>query len=489
MSRFFSRNSIIVIVAGAVFFSCVHPARQVREPVQAPDRFSRSGDDLLPAEWWQHFEDPRLSLLMEHALESNFSLKTAWDRLAQAEARLKAAGADLYPSLDLVSGLSYRRRRQEDSSGDFSTSDSTNRSLGLDADYVVDLWGRVRSGQEAEALDVLSASENLHTAALSLTSRIALAWYQLEEQQGQLNLLERQIETSETTLKAIENRFRLGQSSASDVLQQRQLTEARREDRQRVISSIETLKIALSILLGQAPGSIEILPDGRLVDLPPLPATGIPAEVVARRPDVRLAYYGVLAADRRVAAAIANKYPTLRLSAGLSTDADDWRDLFDNWLATLAANLVAPLFDGGARQAEVIRTEAVVMERFHDYGQTILEALGEVEQALVEERQQGVALESLENQLALARQVLVRVRENYLQGQENYLRVLDAQQSVQSLERQVLTARGQLINFRIDLCRAMAGGWELELPAMEQPFIGETDSDLYSMENNGVEKD
>ena len=136
-------------------------------------------------------------------------------------------------------------------------------------------------------------------------------------------------------------------------------------------------------------------------------------------------------------------------------------DLFDNWLATLTANLLAPIIDGGRRQAEVDRTQAVAEEALHAYGQAVLEALAEVEDALVQEQRQVEYLASLNRQLELAEQATERIRERYLNGAENYQRVLTSLLSEQQLQRTRLSARSDLFANRIKLCRALAGGWEM----------------------------
>ena len=132
----------------------------------------------------------------------------------------------------------------------------------------------------------------------------------------------------------------------------------------------------------------------------------------------------------------------------------------------MAANLVAPLIDGGARAAEVRRTEAVLSERINRYGQTILEAFGEVEDALAQEARQREYLRSLEKQLELSSAALRRIRQGYLQGTNDYLRVLDAISTDQELQRTYLAARRTLIQQRIVLCRALGGGWKMKSPPL-----------------------
>ena len=176
------------------------------------------------------------------------------------------------------------------------------------------------------------------------------------------------------------------------------------------------------------------------------------------------AYKAVQSADRRQAAAIADQYPVISLSAAAETSGSKVHDLFDDWLANLAANVTGPLFDGGLRKAEAKRTRAVLSEKLNDYSQSVLEALQETEDAISQEQYQRQYVESLQKQLALSRDVYERTYQNYLKAKLDYLRVLTALVTMQRLEQSELTARRVLIERRVDLCRSIAGGWPLQRP-------------------------
>ena len=199
--------------------------------------------------------------------------------------------------------------------------------------------------------------------------------------------------------------------------------------------------------------------------------------MLQRRPDVCQAYRRVQAEDQRLAAAIANQYPSLSISASVETSAVSIRDLLDDWLANLVANAIQPLFDAGQRKAEVQRQKAVVRERVHTWGQIILEALQEVETALTREQQQTRLLENLNARLRLARQTYQRNRARFIKGQVDYIRVLESLQSLQVLEVEVVSARSTLVRYRIDLYRSIAGPFDLPQPVLAQGDVaaGTTD--------------
>ena len=172
------------------------------------------------------------------------------------------------------------------------------------------------------------------------------------------------------------------------------------------------------------------------------------------------------AADQRLAAAIAAQYPRVSLATSAETTSPTVHDLFDDWLANIAANAIHPIFDSNLRKLEVERQNAIVLERIHTWGQTILDALEEIEAALTREKQQTLYLESLKLQLELALETYDRNRERYIKGQVDYIRVLESLQSLQTLERNVVTAQRMLIGYRIDLYRSIAGSFELPQPTL-----------------------
>ena len=443
-----------------VFAGCTTVPLRDPDAVPLPADFSGSGADNLPEHWWESFGDAVLDRLIEQALAKNFSLQSVWARLDQAAAVERIASAELYPSLD-VDGSAGRSWSHN------SRGSTTNvYSIGAMAGYEVDLWGRIDSNSKAATLDRQATEAELTAAAISLSAEVATTWYQLVEQYGQQVLVSSQLETNTRVLELITLRFRRGKVGATDVLQQRQLAESNRGELANVKSLIGVLEHQLAILLGATPDSRVSEPQAELISLPPLPVTGIPAELVQRRPDLRQQFYSLQAADQRTAAAVADRFPRINLLGSTDSLASDVDDLFNNWLSNLTANLVAPVIDGGRRRAEVDRSRAVTEQSLSDYRQQLIDALGEVEDALLREQQQRAFIDSLDKQLVLSEQVIGRVRDSYLFGAVDYLRVLDVLITNQNLERSRLTAQRDLIDNRIALCRALAGGWTLERPVV-----------------------
>jgi len=452
-----------------------------------PAAWSETGDGAEPVpQWWRAFADPCLDRLMDETLAGNLDLQRAWTRILQAEMLAAEAGASLWPGLTAEGGVS-RTRTMTDSStlragsaataarasmaaGADSRTLSTRheRSLGLAASYELDLWGRVRAQRDALGLAAQAAGEERAALAASLAGRVAELYFAIVEQQAQLSLLRGQEESSRTLLDLVKLRFSQGQVAAVDVYQQEQQVTSIRSQVPLVRARLAVLRHQVAVLMGQPPGAeLPAIPD-RLPAVGPLPALGIPAERLERRPDVRAARLRVVAADRRVAAAVADRLPALRLTGGGTTSAEKTQDLFKNWILNLATGLSAPLLDGGRRSAGVRRQRAAAADDLLAYGQVLLAAMQEVEDALVQEREQAVHLEELARELVAARAALQESRQRYTNGLTDYLPVLAGVQAVQRLERSQLSAQLQRVAYRIRLCRALGGGWEEERPPLAE---------------------
>jgi len=459
--------TLVLAILFALLAGCGVNRNPVSSPIDMPEKFSfPGGQQELPARWWTSFNDPNLNAAISEALGENFTIRSAWDRLTQAEQLAAQAGAKLLPSADYQANVRRTRQENQGPLTPRGTTYSTEYSLGLVASYEVDLWGKIRSRHQAAVLDTETARENLQSAAVTITANVAKTWYRLAEAKQQERIINRQIRTNQKVLDLVKTRFNKGQVGASDVFRQQQLLESTRTQLNQVHENIVLLQHQLSVLLGKPPKQRWSSEQMKLTELSELPRLKVPAELIHRRPDIASAYKQVQAADMRAAAAVADQYPSVSISSTVNTSADRPGELFDDWLANLAGNITGPLFDAGRRKAEAGRTRAVLSQAINDYARQLLQALQEVEDALNQEYYQRCNVRDIQTQLSLARKVYDRTRQNYIKGQADYLRVLDAQESFQRLERNELTARRLLVERRIDLYRSIAGGYRLERPEM-----------------------
>lgn len=467
-ARTSARAALMSLAVAAVFLVLSCASVEKRPPMDLPESFSATGEVKVPDRWWEALGDLELNNLVDRAMAENLDVLSAWDRLDQAMAIAKIADAPLWP--DVNAGFSITDTEVVGSDDPFIVED-TFLGLSLTASYEVDLWGRIRSGRRAAGADLRATREDLDTVAITISGEIARIWYELLEQRSQLGILAEQAKVNATYLELLELRFNQGLTAAAEVLQQRQQLAATQGETPLVELRVEVLEHELAVLLGKHPTS-EIAVKGKgLPSLPPLPDTGLSAGLLLRRPDIRSAKLRVEATDYRVSQAIADRFPRLSISISAQDTETEFRSLFDNWIKNLAANITAPIFDGHRRKSEIERTRAVASERLHGFEKTVLNALKEVENALAQEQRQAEFAASLDEQVAIARQTVVFTQERYLNGGTDYLPVLTALQTLQRLERSQLEARRRLITFRINLYRALAGGWELEREEPEEDTV------------------
>ncbi|QYY36152.1 efflux transporter outer membrane subunit [Ruficoccus sp. ZRK36] len=352
----------------------------------------------------------------------------------------------------------------------------TGIGLGIGIGYEVDLWGRIRAGsRSAEAL-AIGSEYDVQATALILSGDIASTWLNLLAYREGMRLLNQQVETNRTQLELILLRFANAQSSALDVLQQRQLlagAEARLPDAER---NIRLLENQLSLLLGvPADRTYELDGDHTMPDLPPMPQTGVPADLLLRRPDVRSSYMSLESASWNVAEAKANRLPQISLSADASTAAAAFSDVFDSWSASFLAGLAQPLFDAGARQAEVERQLALARQAMLQYRSVVLAAYKEVRDALANEYWYKQALAALDIELEAAQQEFSEAQLRYVNGQTDYLDVISSLSTLQGLQRERIDAVAQVLGSRIDLYLALGGAIPLENPQPE-PILSPEDT-------------
>ncbi len=487
------------------------PQRSVNDTGELPDTYSlETGKVQAPDQWWKTFQVVELDNLVDTALAENLSLRQAWARLEQVKASAVQTESAIYPDLSLEMGGSYERRKVSQrtegrnisdnlaqtaantlsgaindriSNGlgiagaggaDYAddtvssglvrvTSETKSYSLGLAASYEIDLWGRIWAERQSANFEVQASYEDVQSTAMTIAAEVTLRWLNILERRAQLDVLAEQLATNKTYLELVELRFNKSMVSALDVYQQQQAVEAIEKQIPLVRSEEQVLKHDLAVLLGQAPASEIDCGTYDIEKIPLLPKVGFPADILLNRPDVRAAYARLQVADYSVSAARADRLPAISLTGRAAYSSGELEFLIDDWVANLAANLTAPLFDGSRRKAEVERNRALVEERLANYRLVVLTAIQEVENAMVQERQQKEYMKALDKQLESAKNALREAGSRYRKGQNDYLPVLTALQTTQQLTRDVISARRQLIVYRVNLHRALGGSWAGDL--------------------------
>lgn len=436
-----------------ILLGCSPKFSNVALPIDEIQEFTYTGESVLEDKWWTAFEDKNLNQMIDSALVSNFDLAATWQSFLAAEATVSREASDKWPQLE-ASAQTARNFPEPDFAG------GENTQLGLSANYEIDLWGRIRTGVQAEKFRAEASLFDYRAAAISLSAEIATTYYQLLAAKKQLRITEDQITTNEDIINLMRSRFVGGQIRAVDILRQAQLLESTKEQYILFNSNVQQLENQLAVLLGRQPQQAIEFKELELPTVPEPPQAGLPLELVRRRPDIQQSYALLLAADRDMASAVQTKYPRLSLSTRGQLRSNNFDNLFDNWAYSLAGSLLAPLFYGGQLNAEVDRTEALKKQRLYEYGQTTLIAFQEVEDGLVLDRMQQQRLENIDRQIELATKSNQQLRIEFLNGFSPYLDVLLGLDQEQQLRRDYVAAQARHIAIRIGLYRALAGGFD-----------------------------
>ena len=380
-------------------------------------------------------------------------LKSSWFQVAQEASNVAIIASERVPQvfLQLQSGASLPVP-------DFVGGENTQ--LALRSSYEVDLWGRVKQSKMAAENRLVATYLDYQTVAISIAGEVAQTWFTIQAFQEPLELIQEQTAYNEQVLALIRARFASGQVRGVDILRQQQLIQNTNEQAIAIEIEVKTLRNRLSVLLGAAPGSLSTFQESRLPDLGSLPDAGLPMELINRRPDIQSSFNRMEAADREVAVAISNTYPRLSFNFTGALRSNTITNLVESQAASLTGSLLTPLFFGGRLKAEKKQAEAFRDQQIQVYGQTVLQALQEVEDAMIRENLQKERISFRESQLKLAERTFQQLRVEYLNGSIPYLDVLVTLSQMQQLKRDVVSAELDLLFFRVSLYRALAGGFE-----------------------------
>lgn len=448
---------------------CVHSTTAAKQLPDPPAAFAAGKPGAArgadPGQFWELFGDPALSRLVRDALRDNLTIAQAWARTRQARASLKLARSGWWPRISArgEAGRAHTAMKFGSAEQDF---DRNTLTLGLALSYEVDLWGKVRYAAQAAQLEVAATEDDVRAAYLSVAAQIVEGYFLATELRAQLTLLAQTTRNRESHLELVRRRYDEGVVTALDLYQAQQNLAAARAQQHVFADQLASAEHALAVLAGRAPGKAVA---GSLVELPravqALPA-GLPAQLLLRRPDLRAAHRRLMAADAQIGQAVAGHYPSLTLSAAVGYQFDPTAFVWN-----ILGGLVAPIFEGNRVSAEVESREALLQLALVSYKATLLQALREVEDALVSGAQVTERLRWLEQKAAAAEGALRMATDQYAQGLTTFLQVLSAEQGVYAARSELLSARRALVSARVQLAKALGGSWmdrELERRAREQ---------------------
>jgi multidrug efflux system outer membrane protein len=435
------------------------------------------GPTWADATWWRGFRSPELDRLIEASLGGNFDIAAAIARVRQADAQVRIAGASLLPTLDLTGNGSWQQEgvtRGLSTESAIRTVDIRSYSLGLNAAYQVDFWGKNRAAQQSAVASAVFSRWDQQVVALTVVTSIASTWFNALAFADRVAIAERNLHDAQQTLAVIEGRLEAGTATALDLAQQQTLVDGVRASIPPLRNQMLQQVLGLGILIGRPPEAVEVQP-GTLTDLAlPEVAPGLPSALLRRRPDVAEAEAQLVAAHFSVAVARAAFFPTIQLSAsgGFANAALNTLFTPGGTVAALAAGLMQPIFDAGTLRGQLEQARGRYDELLADYRKAVIQAFTDVETGLTawrytteQEALQRAAVTSAQRSADIARAQM-------LAGTVDVTTVLTAETTLFTdldVLAQVQLARLQAL---LSVYKALGGGWQQPEGAVTDQFPG-----------------
>ncbi len=419
----------------------------------------------LPDDWWKLFNDRDLNRLEERALAANNDLAAAKARVDTARALVGVDRARMFPTLDLTGSAGISRASQDSTTGNLPAGFSIPLENKLyrstfDLAYDPDLWGRNKRQLEASTAEAAASAALYDSLRLGVATEVARQYFLLRGLDAQEAVIRETIGSRQSTFELEQSKLDAGLADGLATSQARTLLELARNDLAVVQRQRGSAEHALAVLCGARPSDFSIAArdsGGALPDIRP----GLPASVLNRRPDVRAAEQQLRAANARIGVAEAAFYPNFSISAGGGFESLDVKRFLDweNRVLSLGAGVAAPVFDGGTNRARFDAAVSGRDEALAGYRNTLLVALREVEDALVDLKGLARSRRALEQALASARETRKISQERYDKGLSSYLEVVESERTV--LNVRLVLAQNDA-NQRITLAalaKALGGGW------------------------------
>jgi NodT family efflux transporter outer membrane factor (OMF) lipoprotein len=435
-------------------------------------RQASPSDALARGAWWELYGDRQLNGLVEQLNNANQTVAQAEARYRQSQALVKSARAAFYPTVDLSAGKTRSSQGAGSSSSSLSSSASGIRNTyttELGVSWEADIWGKLRRGLEADKASAQASFADLAAMRLSQQSEMVQNYLQLRVIDQQKRLLESTVAAYQRSLQMTQNQYRAGVSGRDAVAQAQTQLKSTQADLVDLIWQRAQFENAIAVLIGLPPAQFNLAETQDIPKLPQIPLS-LPSQLLERRPDIASAERSVIAANAEIGVAKAAYYPdlTLSLSGGYSSSTSSNLISLPNRFWSVGPKLDLPLFDGGARSAEVDRNEAVYDETVAKYRQTVLDGFREVENYLVQ-------LKVFEDEAAVRQEALdaardsLRLTENqYKAGLIAYLDVVVVQATALNNEQSVLNVLQSRLIASVQLIAALGGGWDGQLQVSDK---------------------
>jgi outer membrane protein, multidrug efflux system len=434
----------------------VRPVEQFRAQIGPSE-----ANSLADLQWWRVFYDRALQSLIVTALEHNYDLQLAADRVEQSRALVGVAASELYPQIG-YQGFAGRQKTfvpLENAGGNL-----TFNAFGglLNLAWELDVWGRIRRSTEAARANLFAQEYVRRGVMLTLVSDVASGYFSLLELDREMAIAQDSAATYKKTLDLFTQRYQFGKDSKLPVARAQAAYDASLANIAALQRAIVQQENALSILLGAFP---EEIARGTQLTQQSAPATplGATTDLMQRRPDILQAEQTVIGANAEIGVAVANFFPRIGISALYGAQSPSMNHLFDNSFSiwNIAGGLMGPIFQGGQIIETYYAQQALWEGTLAQYRQTVIVAFREVSDALIAQSTLVDQRAALERQVAALREAVELSLLRYTVGRASYFEVLEAEQLLFPAEDALAQAQRDQLLVVVNLYKALGGGWNL----------------------------
>ncbi len=428
--------------------------------------------------WWRGFNDERLNRLIDLAIADNHDLRIATARLRQSRALRLETQFDLFPTV--TSQASYTRERlseaQVQEEGFDRDIDLFN--AGFDATWELDFFGRVRRSIEAAIAEVEASEAVRRDVIVSLLAEVARNYFELRGAQNQLEVARRNAENQKQTLELTIALLEGGRGTELDTSRARAQLNSTLATIPPLETAIKRAIYRLSVLVGQEPTALEaeLSEPGNLPSLPKLVAVGTPEALLRRRPDIRFAERTLAAETARIGIATADLFPRITFTGSIALEAESFSGLGDSGSGTffLLPRIFWAAFDLGRVRARIKAADASAEAALAQYEQTVLLALEETENALVDFGRQQVRQDLLRQSAEASEKAVELAQLRYRYGVADFLTVLDAERTLLEAQDQLAQSETSTATALVAVYKALGGGWEIEMDDQQKDLANKT---------------
>jgi multidrug efflux system outer membrane protein len=474
-TRSAGRALVLALATGALLSACNLGPRYVRPDIPAPAAWTpvttestpsqaRPPDDAAwpDAQWWQRFNSPELDRLINQAQQANDDLKAAIARVQQSDAQVRIAGAPLLPSLG--AGFTPTRQRMFLPNGNGSDLTFNTFTAQLTAAYELDFWGRNAALRAAAVAQAQGSRYDRETVQLSMVASVATTYFTVLSLRDRVEVATTNLANARETLRGLQIEQQVGTATALDVAQQQAQVDTEDATLPALRAQLSHTLAALAILLGTTPDQLQLTQTTlEQIAAPPV-TTGLPAGLLARRPDVASAEAQLISANANVRAARAAFFPTIQLTAGggvesmaLSTLLMPGSRIFD-----LSAGVTQPIFEGGQLAGAYAQNKGRYQELLADYHKAVISAFGNTQDALTEVHETGEQVLRQERATQTAARAYDFAQQQFHAGTINILTTLTTEQALLTAQDTQSQVRLAHLSALVSLYQALGGGWDTQ---------------------------